>query len=75
MLEVWGLLGRTACLQFPTLPYSSLSWAALALGQAWAAGREGTETRVFQWVYSYTRHHTEQHRSLSRARPSQRART
>lgn len=75
MLEVWGLFGEYCPPEVLTLPFSSLSWAALTLGPAWAAGREGTETRVFQWVYSYTRHHTEQHRSLSQARPSQRART
>lgn len=52
----------------PRLPPPGQALAGAGPGRR---DREGTETRVVQWVYSYTRHHTEQHRSLSQARPLQ----
>lgn len=56
----------------PAVPHPPLLLPLLgspSTGSGLGGGSGRNRDTVFQWVYSYTRHHTEQHRSLSRARP------
>lgn len=58
----------------PSPPPSSWAGPSSGRGRGGGTGKE-LRPRVFQRVYSYTRHHTEQHRSPSRPAPYKRART